>query len=133
MVCMKTNPNKFQFIILGNNDSYTLQMGHITTKSASSVTLLGITDDLNWTLKKHISNIFKKAHYKLYAPRGTTKISNIRKSQILACSIIESQFAYCSLIWMLHLKIDMQRVERYNKYKTWQVVITIPWLHMMIT
>ena len=64
MVCMKTNPNKFQFIILGNNDSYTLQMGHITTKSASSVTLLGITDDLNWTLKKHISKISKKARYK---------------------------------------------------------------------
>ena len=47
MVCLKTNPDKFQFIILGNKGSYTLQMGHITTKSASSVTLLGITDDLN--------------------------------------------------------------------------------------
>ena len=133
MVSMKTNPDKFQFIILGNKDSYTLQMGHITTKSVSSVTLLGITDDLNWTLKKHISKISKKARYKLHAPRGTTKISNIRKSLILACSIIESRFAYCPLIWMLHLKIDMQRVERYNKYKTWQVVITIPWLHMIIS
>ena len=43
----ENNPDKFQFIILGNKGSYTLQMGHITTKSVSSVTLLGIADDLN--------------------------------------------------------------------------------------
>ena len=45
--------------------------------------------------------------------------------------MIESEFAYCSLIWIFRLKIDMQRVERDNKYKTIEVVITITWLHMM--
>ena len=29
---MKANPDKFQFMILGNIDSHTLQIGDITTK-----------------------------------------------------------------------------------------------------
>ena len=43
---MKANPDKFQFIILGNKDSSTLQIGDITTKSISSVTPLGITKEV---------------------------------------------------------------------------------------
>ena len=43
---MKANPDKFQFIILGNKDSNTLQIGDITTKSISSVTPLGITKEV---------------------------------------------------------------------------------------
>ena len=39
---MKANPDKFQFIILGNTGLHTLQIGDITTKSVSFVTLLGI-------------------------------------------------------------------------------------------
>ena len=39
---IKANPNKFQFIILRNTGSHTLQTGDITIKSASFVTLLGI-------------------------------------------------------------------------------------------
>ena len=44
---MKANSDKFQFIILGNTGSHTLQIGYITIISASSVTLLGITIDQN--------------------------------------------------------------------------------------
>ena len=48
----------------------------------------------------------------------TTTITTIiypQKAKILACSMIESQFAYCPLIWMFYLNIDTQRC---NKYKT---------------
>ena len=34
---MKANPEKFQFILLGNAGSHTLQIGDITTKSVPSV------------------------------------------------------------------------------------------------
>ena len=40
---MKPNPDKCQFIILGDTGSHSLQISDITIKSASSVTLLGIT------------------------------------------------------------------------------------------
>ena len=70
MVCMKANPDKFQFIILGNKDSHTLQFGDITTNSVSSVTLLGITIDSKLNFKETYQYFFfKKTYYKLYAPQ----------------------------------------------------------------
>ena len=41
-----------------------------------------------------------------------------QKNKILACSMIESQFVYCPLIWMFCLNTDIQRC---NKYKTLHV------------
>ena len=70
---MKANPDIFQFIILGNTDSHTLQMGDITTKSVSSLILLGITIDSKLNFKEHIRNIIKQAYYKLYALRRLRK------------------------------------------------------------
>ena len=64
---MKPNPDKFQFIILGNTDSHTLQIGDITTKSILSVTLLCITIDSKLNFKGHINNIIKK-HIINYMP-----------------------------------------------------------------
>ena len=50
---MKANPDKFQFIILGITGSGTLQIGDITIKSVSSVTLLGITINSKLNFKEH--------------------------------------------------------------------------------
>ena len=118
---MKANLDKFQFIILGNTGSHTLKIGDITIRSASYVTLLGITIDSKLNFKEHISNIVKKAYYKLYALRTLRKFLTLQKAKILACPMMESQFAYCSLIWMFCSKADMQRVEKVQ-YKSLQVV-----------
>ena len=64
---MKANPDKLRFIILGNTDSYTLQICDITTKSVSSLTLLSITIDSKLSFKTHINNITKK-HIINYMP-----------------------------------------------------------------
>ena len=60
---MKAHPENFQFIILGNTPA--LQIVDIATKSASSVTLLGITIDSKLNFKNDINNIIKEAYYKL--------------------------------------------------------------------
>ena len=57
---MKAHPEKIQFIILGNTGLHALQIGDITTKSVSSVTLLGITIDSKLNFKKDVNNITKK-------------------------------------------------------------------------
>ena len=64
MICIKFNErrsDKFQFIILGNTSLYVLQIGGITIKSVSSVTLLGITIDSKLNFKEHINNTVKKS------------------------------------------------------------------------
>ena len=91
---MKAKLNKFQFIILGNTRSHTLKIGDITIKSASYVTLLGITIDSKLKFKEHINNIVKKACYKLYPLIRLRKFLTLEKVKILACSVIESQFVY---------------------------------------
>ena len=98
---MKANPEKFQFIILGSTGPYTLQIGDITIKSLSSVTLLSITIYSKFNFKEHSNNIVKKVYYKLYKLYTLTKLLKLlilEKAKILACSMIESQFACCSLI-----------------------------------
>ena len=109
---LKSNPDKFQFTILGKVGSHKLQIGDITIKSASSVTLLGITIDSKLNFKEHINNIVKNAYNKLYALRRLRKFLTLEKAKILACSMIESQFAYCPLIWMFCSKVDIQRLEK---------------------
>ena len=66
---MKVHPENFQFIILGNADLRTLGTDDITTKSVSSVTLLGITIDSKLDFKEDINNIIKKTYHKLYTLR----------------------------------------------------------------
>ena len=65
---IKANPDKFQFSTLGNTGSYTLEIGDITIKSASHVTLLGITIDSKLNFKEHMNNIVKKKHIINYIP-----------------------------------------------------------------
>ena len=57
---IKGHPENVQFIILGNTGLHALQIGDITTKSVSSVTLLGITIDSKLNFKKDVNNITKK-------------------------------------------------------------------------
>ena len=53
---MKAHSENFQFIILGKTGLHALQIGDITTKSVSSVTLLGITIDskLNFKVNRSV-------------------------------------------------------------------------------
>ena len=70
---MMANPDKFQFIIIGNKGSHILQVGDITTKSVSSVTLLGITIGSKLSFKEHVNDIIKKVYYKLYTLKRLRK------------------------------------------------------------
>ena len=56
---MKVHPENFHFIILGNAGLHTLEIGDITTKSVSFVTLLGITIDSKLDFKEDVNNIIK--------------------------------------------------------------------------
>ena len=81
---MEANPDKFQFIILGNTGSHTLKIRDITIKSASSATPLGVTIDSKLNFKKYIYNIVKK-HIINYGLRRLWKLLTLEKAKILAC------------------------------------------------
>ena len=100
---------------LDNFIQETLQIGDITTESVSSVLLIGNTIDSKMNLNTSIMSTSiteKKAYYKLYVSEDYKRLHNKKPKKSLACSMIESQFLYYSLIWMFCLKTDIQRAEK---------------------
>ena len=86
---LKTNPGKFQFMIIGK---YSLKIGSITVKESDEVELLGITIDKALTFKKHIENLYCTAQCKFYALRG------LRNYFELGNAFIDSQSDYAPLV-----------------------------------
>ena len=70
---IKGHPENVQFIILGNTGLHALQIGDITTKSVSPVTLLGITVDSKLNFKEDINKVIKEEYCKLYTLRRLRK------------------------------------------------------------
>ena len=69
MICIQFNKStswKFSIYYPRKQGLHALQTGDITTKSVSSVTLLGITIDSQLNFQEDINNIIKEAYYKLY-------------------------------------------------------------------
>ena len=64
--------------------------------------ILGVTIDKDWKLNKHISNICMKASRKLTALGRLSRFLSLDQRRMLMKSFIESQFAYCPLVWMFH-------------------------------
>ena len=59
---MKANPDKFQFIILGN----TLQIGNITIKSIIIDSKLNFKEHINNIVKKHIIDYIRSEDYEIF-------------------------------------------------------------------
>ena len=66
---MKTNPKKFQFMILGKStrQSIILNVNNIKIRESSSVVLLVLTIDNRLNFKDHINILCRRATFKLYA------------------------------------------------------------------
>ena len=84
---MKTNPGKFQFMVLWvkNIAPFRLNVNGKIIPCSNEVKLLGITIDNDLWFKNHIENLCKKASYKLHA------LSRIRGTwQLLMHLLIDS-------------------------------------------
>ena len=64
--------------------------------------LLGIYIDRNLRFNVHVSNICKKANQKLSALMRLGRFYNLEQRRLLMKSFVESQFAFCLLVWMFH-------------------------------
>lgn len=71
-------------------------------ESEDTVKLLGVTLDSKLTFTKHVSDLIKKGNQKLHALARISKYLSAEKLRLVVRTFIESQFNYCSLIWMFH-------------------------------
>ena len=88
----KSNPIKFQFVILGDKTCYEHILKNNLTcfQSSEDVTLLGVIIDKSSTFKKHFENLVCKAQYKLHAQRRIWKFLTVEKAKVLGNAFIDN-------------------------------------------
>ena len=120
---MKTNPGKFQSMVLGIKITvpFRLNVNSKIISCSNEIKLLGITIDNELKFKKHIENLCKKASYKLHALRRIRGYLTVEKARILANAFIDSQFNYAPLIWMFAGKTLINKICKIH-HRTLRVV-----------
>ena len=105
---LKTNPSKFQFMILEEkqNTPFALNINGKKINNSREIELLGIAIDNQLKFKKHIEKLCKKASFKIHALRRIRKFLTVEEARILVNVFINSQFNCASLIWMFSSKIS---------------------------
>ena len=111
---MKTNPGKFQFIILGKKqcNKAKLKINSIVINKSDTVELLGITIDNVLTFNEHINNFCRIASYKLYTLRRIKKYLTQDQAKFLYNAFINSHFSYMPIIWMFCRKNQYLKIQR---------------------
>ena len=99
---LKSNPPKFQFMFSGGKKSFQYKCKFEDTYifSKDKVILLGITIRNKLTFEAHIEIFCKKASCTLWALQRIRKFLTVMQAKALASSFVNSQFNYCSIVWM---------------------------------
>ena len=97
---MVANPDKFQVIFLGIDNSISIKIGSFAISSSSEVKLLGVILDDRLILYPHVLNICGKALSKIKALMRIRGYLNQKRVDALFFSHIMSPFSYCPLVWM---------------------------------
>ena len=107
-----------------NERFFNIHINSVKNKSSSEVTLLVIKIDKNLTFKKHISELYRRASYKLQTSLRIRKYLTVEKAKLLANVFINSQFNYAPLIWMFANKSSKVKILKIHK-RTLQIVYDI--------
>ena len=102
---MKSNSNKCHLIVSENaNKTHSstsfIYHGSEFLECEDTVKLLGVKLDSNLTLTGHVSTLLKKGNKKLHVLIRISKYLNEHKLKLIVKTFIESQFNYCTLLWM---------------------------------
>ena len=98
---MKLNQDKCHLLISGYKyESMWENIDSCKIWKSNDQKVLGVNIDRNSKFNHYILKQCKKAGRKLSAPTRICKFTSLRRRGVLMKSFIESQFAYCPLVWM---------------------------------
>ena len=98
---MVLNSGKCHFMCLGQNTvNETFVYDNIEMKSEEEK-ILGVIIDSKLKFKSHVKNLCKKASQKIWTLSHLITYLNDSNKKIIFNALIESQFSYCPLVWML--------------------------------
>jgi len=98
------------------NHSESIRVGNSEIKEEKLVKSLGIYIDnkLNF-FDYHLSKIIKKANGKIKVIKRSFKYLTQHKKKMLLNSFVQSKFSYSPLVWMLHSKRLVGKINRVHK------------------
>ena len=117
---MKSNSDKCHMIVAENehrpayfsNTFIYLENENQLLQNEKMVKLLGVTIEDKIAFEKHVNTLLKKGNQKLHGLMRASRYMNKEKLRILMKAFIESQFKYCSLVWMFHSRHINNRINR---------------------
>ena len=109
------NADKCKLLVYNRHNDISINIDGEYITCDKSVKLLGIKIDNELTFKEHISNICKKVSLKLHALARVSKFINEDKLRLILKAFIESQFSYCSLIWMFHNRTLNNKINKLHE------------------
>ena len=111
----KLNPDKCKLLITNHAENVAIKIKDVNIIAEKSVKLLGIKIDNNLNFDEHVSSLCKKANMKLHALSRISHLMNKDKLRLLMKAFIESQFAYCPLVWMFHSRILNNKINKLHE------------------
>ena len=91
-------------LITNKQSRMNLKLGNTNIESSLYEKLLGVKVDNKLNFNGHDDEIIKKATGKVSALSRIFRFMNLTKRRLLMNSFFTSQFNYCPLIWMCHIK-----------------------------
>ena len=104
------NADKCKLLVSNKDDNLSIVIEGETIICQKSVKLFGVKIDNQLNFSEHIAGICKKVSFKLHALARVSLLMNPDKLRLLMKAFIESQFSYCSLIWMFHNRTLNNRI-----------------------
>ena len=113
---MKLNQEKCHLLVSGfKYQQHCIKIGSSPVWERNSEKLLGINIDRELSFENHVHNICVTAGHKVTALSRISKNMPFSKRKTLFKAFIESQFAYCPLIWMFHSRGINNKINRLHE------------------
>lgn len=112
---MKLNQSKCHFLTSGSPEHLWIRVGDEKIWESQYEKLLGMTVDKNLSFECHLKTLCKKVNQKVSALACIAGILPFQKRYILLKTFIESQFAYCPLIWMFCSSTLNKKINRIHE------------------
>ena len=111
---MKVNANKCNLLV-SFDERCTAKIEDFSIKNSTEEKLLGVKFDCNLSFESHITSLCKKASQKLHALARISHYMDLNKRRSPMKAFITSQFSYCSLIWMFHIRNLNNKINRIHE------------------
>jgi hypothetical protein len=114
---MRANAEKFQLMFLNRTRdmSSTITVRGSEIKSTQSINILGVELDHKLKFTLHIDELCGQAGKQINALKRLKQYLDKECKNTIYNSYINSNFNYCSLIWMFTSKTNMEKLEKTNK------------------